>query len=119
MNELNFAYWLRGYTEICGEKPSEEQWIIIKDHLELVFKKETPVRNNIPYCSISNAYSKESNSIGDVYLKPSGVSCQEMLNLNLLLVTGIEDFEKYKLSPGMFTNFAPTGHPELKFIPTC
>jgi hypothetical protein len=42
----NFCFWIQGYFEING--PSNEltpiQVQIIKDHLALVFKKETPVR---------------------------------------------------------------------------
>ena len=36
-----FAYWLQGYIELGGERPSESQWEMIKEHLSLVFKKET------------------------------------------------------------------------------
>jgi len=42
MTTENFAYWLKGFVEINGTEPNKEQWQIIKDHLELVFKKETP-----------------------------------------------------------------------------
>lgn len=38
-----FVYWLNGFVELCGEKPTETQWEIIKEHLALVFKKETGV----------------------------------------------------------------------------
>jgi hypothetical protein len=42
MNELNFAYWLQGFFELTGaETLSEDQVKIIKEHLALVFKKET------------------------------------------------------------------------------
>lgn len=43
MTPENFAYWLQGFSEICGETPTPEQWKIIQDHLNLVFRKETPV----------------------------------------------------------------------------
>ena len=42
MTTENFTYWLKGFVEINGTEPTKEQWQIIKDHLELVFKKETP-----------------------------------------------------------------------------
>jgi hypothetical protein len=45
MTTENFAYWLKGFVEINGTEPNKEQWQIIKDHLELVFKKETPFYN--------------------------------------------------------------------------
>ncbi len=44
MTPEQFAYWLQGYTEISGDRPSETQWLIIKDHLQEVFKKVTPNR---------------------------------------------------------------------------
>ena len=50
MNTQDFAYWLQGYTEICGERPSEVQWEMIKEHLALVFKKETKSLSDIQYC---------------------------------------------------------------------
>jgi hypothetical protein len=43
MSPENFCYWLQGFIEI--ENPmniGENQTKIIKDHLQLVFKKETP-----------------------------------------------------------------------------
>ena len=42
MTPDQFVYWLQGYAEINGCAPSEEQWQVVKDHLQLVFKKETP-----------------------------------------------------------------------------
>lgn len=42
MTERDFAYWLQGFVEINGDVPTQAQWDIIKDHLQLVFKKETP-----------------------------------------------------------------------------
>lgn len=41
MTPLNFCYWLQGYIEIAGEPPSPAQFEVIKEHLALVFKKET------------------------------------------------------------------------------
>lgn len=41
-----FTWWLHGYVEISGgEKPTDVQWEIIKDHLDLVFTKVTPKRD--------------------------------------------------------------------------
>lgn len=45
MTTEQFAYWLQGFSEIHQEAPSAEQWQIIRDHLALVFKKETPNRH--------------------------------------------------------------------------
>ncbi len=45
MDALNFAFWLRGYTEITnGAHPDATQWQIIQDHLNEVFVKVTPDR---------------------------------------------------------------------------
>jgi hypothetical protein len=43
MTPENFTYWLQGYFEISGEKTLDAREVqIIKDHLDLVFKKVTP-----------------------------------------------------------------------------
>ena len=53
MSAVEFAYWLQGFFEISEpneiKELNETQTRIIKDHLQLVFKKETP------------AYSRETN----------------------------------------------------------
>jgi hypothetical protein len=44
MNELQFCYWLQGYFELGQvSELNPDQVRVIKDHLQLVFKKETPV----------------------------------------------------------------------------
>jgi hypothetical protein len=41
MNELQFAYWLRGFFEINGEEAlTKEQAVIISKHLTLVFEEK-------------------------------------------------------------------------------
>jgi hypothetical protein len=45
MTDQQFVYWLQGFVELQEtDRPSEQQWTIIKDHLQLVFSKETPNR---------------------------------------------------------------------------
>ena len=47
MTTEQFVYWLQGYLEV--ENPeciSLKQTQVIKDHLKLVFKKETPIRDS-------------------------------------------------------------------------
>lgn len=45
MTSDQFTYWLQGYFEIENPKElNETQVQIIKDHLQLVFKKVTPQR---------------------------------------------------------------------------
>jgi len=43
MTSENFCYWLQGYIELSNCKSlTPEQVQTISDHLQLVFKKETP-----------------------------------------------------------------------------
>lgn len=43
MNSEQFAYWLQGFLEISDvKKLDEKQLQIIRDHLKLVFNKQTP-----------------------------------------------------------------------------
>lgn len=45
MNSETFTFWLQGFVELSDtDTVSEKQWLIIKDHLKLVFDKKTPVR---------------------------------------------------------------------------
>jgi hypothetical protein len=42
MTPEQFAYWLQGYVELIGNRPSEARWKAIKEHLATVFVKVTP-----------------------------------------------------------------------------
>lgn len=44
MTPEQFCYWLQGIAEAgnTNVQPTPAQWTIIKDHLQLVFKKVTP-----------------------------------------------------------------------------
>jgi hypothetical protein len=57
MSPENFIYWLQGYFEISGNKKlNESQVQVIKDHLKLVFDKQTPNRETsttIKFCNPS------------------------------------------------------------------
>lgn len=49
MSPENFAYWLQGFFELKKTVDHREGFTpetvkVIEDHLQLVFKKETPVR---------------------------------------------------------------------------
>ncbi len=47
MTPEQFAYWLKGFYELNEpETINEKQTQIIKDHLDLVFGKVTPNRND-------------------------------------------------------------------------
>ena len=44
MTPENFCYWLQGYIELSNCKSlSPEQTQMISNHLQLVFKRETPI----------------------------------------------------------------------------
>ena len=46
MTPERFTDWLQGFVEIQqSESITDTQWLIIKDHLKLVFDKKTPDRN--------------------------------------------------------------------------
>lgn len=42
MTPEQFVYWMQGFAELNESPPSPEQWQSIREHLQLVFKKETP-----------------------------------------------------------------------------
>lgn len=52
MTEKDFIYWLQGFFEIADPKSIDEKQIqIIKDHIALVLKKETPNRHEVKIVS--------------------------------------------------------------------
>lgn len=52
-----FAYWLKGYCEITNRRmPSSGEWVIINDHLDAVFTKVTPERNQLDITNWSGSY---------------------------------------------------------------
>lgn len=46
MEPIQFCYWLQGFAELNASPPTLEQWQAIRDHLQTVFKKVTPVMPN-------------------------------------------------------------------------
>ncbi len=91
MTPENFCYWLRGYFELnelstthnCLEQLSLQQVNVIKDHLNLVFKKETPERkicldlnsknlakNPAPHAAPATSLQYEEWTIGPDGVKP-------------------------------------------------
>ena len=40
MTSRDFAYWLQGFAEIHKGPPTPEQWLVITNHLNLVFVHE-------------------------------------------------------------------------------
>ena len=66
MNSTDFTYWLQGFVELSESDavPNEKQWLMIKDHLKLVFDKKTPDRTDfIPSRSVEDI-------IKDAFNKP-------------------------------------------------
>lgn len=45
MTPEQFAYWIQGFAEIHRNAPTDEQWAIIVEHLNTVFKKITTKPN--------------------------------------------------------------------------
>jgi hypothetical protein len=79
MSPQDFTYWLQGFSEIHGKAPTQKQWLIIQDHLQLVFKKETP-----------NYGAKTIFSSSSPNLDFSGLSgFNHSLNSNLNLPPGV------------------------------
>ena len=59
MEAINFAYWLQGFAELNGKPPTKEQWEMIKEHLNLVFKKETKLSLDSPQFCCNTAQPTE------------------------------------------------------------
>lgn len=41
MTPEQFCYWLQGFAELNTDEPDDEQWEMIKNHLDTVFNKVT------------------------------------------------------------------------------
>lgn len=41
MTPEQFCYWMNGYVDLNGDTPNEDQWAVIVEHLQTVFKKTT------------------------------------------------------------------------------
>ena len=68
-----FCYWLQGYFELNPNQFSDSRMLVIKDHLKVVFNKQTPDRgfftapvtdgrpdkNNLPWV-IPHSYLKDN-----------------------------------------------------------
>jgi len=47
MTPDDFCRWLQGFAELHGERPTSAQWDLIREHLQLVYKKETSKREDL------------------------------------------------------------------------
>lgn len=75
MSPETFVYWLQGFVELTEtDSISDKQWLVIKDHLKLVFDKKTPDRSGeeleyiakviIPSSPMPTDFKKLSDLIG-------------------------------------------------------
>lgn len=71
MSPESFTYWLQGFVELTEtEAISEKQWLVIKDHLKLVFDKKTPDRSDyVPSKSIEQILSEQFKRPKESYWK--------------------------------------------------
>ena len=75
MSPENFVYWLQGFLEISGAPDmSEQQLRIVRDHLELVLSKETPVYTQP---TPSAPVPKWETTSGFVSAYPTGPKCDQ------------------------------------------
>lgn len=70
MNELNFCYWLQGFFELKKtidhrEGFSPDTVKVIEEHLQLVFKKVTPVYQFPPITTLPQKPIFNMPTIGD------------------------------------------------------
>ena len=84
MQPQDFCYWLQGFSELVGTNPTKEQWIIIQDHLNLVFNKVTPNRSfgTEQYCDGPiSICSMWDGQVVDSYPEPKKLCNLEELNM--------------------------------------
>lgn len=73
MTPEQFCYWLQGYSELGGPAPLPEQWAMIREHLALVFEKETPAMTLVTVAPVSGAKYRPSEPYP--FLPPGGPVC--------------------------------------------
>lgn len=59
MSPEQFVYWLQGYSELNGQRPTAEAWQSIQNHLNLVFKKVTPEVKKEKQVSVDDFIGKQ------------------------------------------------------------
>ena len=67
MTPNDFVYWLQGYVELSGDVPTEQQWEVIKDHLQLVMDKKTPVRSTNVEFRLSDVLKQDTKLTPPVF----------------------------------------------------
>ena len=74
MTPKNFCYWLNGYLELRqnqNEPLTGSQASIIKEHLQLVFKKVTPNIDNTLLCKSLNDFAPGKYSLNQFPFIPA------------------------------------------------
>lgn len=60
MTPEQFAFWLHGFAEITdGAHPTQEQWRIIRERLQLVFRRVEPVDAGALLRSLESSPTRE------------------------------------------------------------
>lgn len=77
MTPEQFCYWLQGYFEINRANPqktklNEQQIEIINDHLNLVFNKQTPVRQGLKEPATDREWIEMANELAEQMKDPKG-----------------------------------------------
>lgn len=77
MNEHEFIFWLKGYTDSMGaDMPTREQWDKIRHELALIFNKITPYR---PYMgsisSVGSSFASAAPLTGEVPWANQMITC--------------------------------------------
>lgn len=116
MNSNDFCYWLQGFVELTGgERPTQEQWESIVEHLGLVFHKVTkPVAKKEP--AKHEILVEEGPSPEPVKDEPKKASPQkDDTDWWEILKKQMEDYERIKKETDPFTPGVPYTYPP--FIP--
>ncbi len=101
MNTQDFCYWLQGYFELSGtdEGLPKEQVEVIKEHLQLVFKKQTVQTVNETMKSVSEKRfnmplltEEEMNRVADNIRRLRGCESVETIALPIGVVPGIPKY---------------------------
>ncbi|PJX32566.1 hypothetical protein CWM53_09100 [Klebsiella sp. A-Nf5] len=72
MTPKQFIYWLQGFAELGDERPTEAQWVSIKNHLQSVFEEMAPPAH---VSSIGMAMHKMEENISTSCQKITSLTC--------------------------------------------
>lgn len=66
----DFVTWLRGFVDIAKRAPNEEEWKIIKEHLQLVFTKVVPSQQPMKEQSVTDEIKKALDKVSKDRIHP-------------------------------------------------